>query len=83
MIQIEEAQEVLEQNKEKTKNIDIELLSVKDIMNYLKISNKKAYSLLKVKGFPQFRIGNTYYIPKQEFENWIIEHARKNINITL
>lgn len=60
-----------------------ELLTVQDIMDYFNISYNKVYSLMKVKGFPNFRIGRTYYIPKKEFISWVSDHATKNINILL
>lgn len=60
-----------------------ELLTPKDIMKHLHISNKKMYDLLKTRGFPTFRIGRSYYIPKKEYEEWIVKHAKTNANIIL
>lgn len=50
---------------------------------YLGISDKTLYKLLKIDGFPQFRLGKDYYIPKDDFENWISKSAKTNKRILL
>lgn len=48
-----------------------ELMSVKELREYLGCSNAKAYELVKSKGFPSFRIGNAYKIRKCDFVHWV------------
>lgn len=48
-----------------------ELLTAKQIREYLGCSNQKVYNLLKRKDFPSFRIGHSYKIRKDEFIEWI------------
>ena len=48
-----------------------ELMTAKEVKDYLKCSNENLYALLKTRGFPSFKIGNTYRIRKDEFIDWI------------
>jgi len=47
------------------------LLTVLDMMNYLKISRATAYRLLNQTGFPFIRIHSSYRIPKDLLDEWI------------
>lgn len=48
-----------------------ELISVKEMREYLGCSNQKAYTLIKSKDFPAFKIGTSYKIRKEDFIIWI------------
>ena len=48
-----------------------ELMSVKELQQYLHIGKDKAYELVKSEGFPSFRLRGRYYILKQEFARWV------------
>lgn len=48
-----------------------ELMTAKEVREYLKCSNQNVYNLMKEKGFPSFRIGNSYRVRKDDFINWI------------
>ena len=48
-----------------------ELMTVKELREYLKCSNAKAYSLVRSKGFPSFKIGNSFRIRRSEFIEWV------------
>lgn len=47
-----------------------EFYKVSDIMRILNISRSTAYKYIKEKDFPKILLGNSYRIPKQEFEEW-------------
>lgn len=48
-----------------------ELMSVKELQNYLGIGKDKAYELVKNKSFPSIKIGGRYYITKPNFVEWL------------
>lgn len=48
-----------------------ELISVKEMREYLRCSNQKAYELIRTKDFPAFKVGSTYRIRKEDFIIWI------------
>lgn len=47
------------------------LLTVKDVQKELQIGNAKAYALFNQKSFPSIKIGNTHYIKRDRFEEWL------------
>jgi len=60
------------------------ILKSKDVKEYLGISSDKTlYKLLNTKGFPQFKIGREYYIPEEDFLNWISKNAKMNTKIII
>lgn len=64
--------------------IDIDnLMTLKDLKEYLHISDKTATKLLKVKGFPAFKIGRSYYIPETELSVWISSQTKNNTKILI
>ena len=56
-----------------------EILTVKDVQNHLRISQVRAYELIKTKGFPKITIGHRYYIPKDRYIQWINENVKNKI----
>lgn len=48
-----------------------ELMTVKEVQQYLRISEKSAYQLLKSKGFPCIKIGGTYRVDKAKLIKWV------------
>lgn len=48
-----------------------ELMTMKELQEYMKISRSKAYELAREKGFPTLRVGRTIRIPKDELQKWI------------
>lgn len=49
-----------------------EILTVKEIMNLLKISRAYAYRLMKSKQFPVMTIGSSLRVPRKPFIDWAI-----------
>lgn len=48
-----------------------DVLTIKDLMERLRISKNVAYDLIKQEGFPVIKIKSTYRIPKQGLEKWL------------
>ena len=55
------------------------MLTIKDIQTHLNISQRKAYSLVRSKGFPKITIGHRYFIPKESYEKYIAENLKHKI----
>jgi excisionase family DNA binding protein len=55
-----------------------ELISVKELMNYLHCSKSTAYALCKRRDFPSFRIGKSFYIKTDDLSQWIDKESHKN-----
>ena len=53
-----------------------ELMTVKELREYLHIGKDKAYELVKGKSFPSIRIGGRYYVLKPEFIEWLKKQGR-------
>ena len=54
------------------------LMSVKELMAYLKCSRTTAYKLCRKKKFPSLRIGNNFYVNKDKLAEWIDNECRQN-----
>lgn len=48
-----------------------ELMTVKEVREYLGCSNATVYDLIKQNNFPAFKIGNAFKIRKEDFISWI------------
>lgn len=48
-----------------------ELMTAREVREYLKCSNQNLYTLLKKKDFPSFKIGKSYRIRKDDLIDWI------------
>lgn len=48
-----------------------ELMSVKELREYLHVSTQYAYELVKLRNFPSIRLGNKYYVNKDRLANWL------------
>lgn len=48
-----------------------ELMSVKELQQYLHIGKDKAYELIKSEDFPCFKLRGRYYILKGKFAEWL------------
>lgn len=52
-----------------------EYLTIKDVREYLSISQSKAYELSHCKDFPVCRFGGSIRIPRVEFLQWVQLHT--------
>ena len=53
-----------------------EYLTVKDIQNYLNISQGKAYQLAHRKDFPVVRFGSCTRVPRELFLRWVEKQTK-------
>lgn len=49
----------------------------KEAMKILGVGSNTIYELLKEDEFPKIMIGNNYYIPKAELQEWISKQCKK------
>ncbi len=49
----------------------IEVLTVKEVQEILKIGTNTAYNLIHSKAFPVIRVGQSYRIPAKPFYAWV------------
>ncbi len=54
-----------------------ELMTIKELQNYLGIGKDKAYKLAKSKSFPSAKIGGRYYVIKHDFVVWLEKQTGK------
>ena len=52
-----------------------EYLTIKDVREYLSISQSKAYELSHSKDFPVCRFGGAIRIPREAFLMWVQKHT--------
>ena len=56
-----------------------EMLTTKDVAEYLSINEKQVYRLIKEKRIPATRITGKWLFPKNLIEEWIMANARESI----
>ena len=52
------------------------LLSVKQLVALMGVSDSSIYELIQEDDFPSLRIGKRIVVPKQELRKWITSHAK-------
>ena len=53
------------------------LLTVKDLVQLLKIGRDTAYALMHSSAFPSMKIGGRYYVTQEELQKWLDKQAFK------
>ena len=53
-----------------------EILTAKDIARYLGIGYVQALKLIKYRGIPKIRIGNSFRVYRKAFEVWLEENSK-------
>ena len=53
------------------------LLTVKDLVQLLKIGRDTAYALMHSSAFPSMKIGGRYYVTQKELQKWLDKQAYK------
>lgn len=48
-----------------------EVMTIKDVEQFLQIGRSKSYELIKMEGFPVYRVGTEYRILKSELVEWM------------
>lgn len=60
-------------------NDELNVLNVKELMNYLGIGRDKAYALMKTPSFPSVQIGKTYIVSVIKLEKWLEDSINRKI----
>ena len=55
-----------------------EILTLKEVAEYLKLAEKTAYRLAAEGKLPGFKVGGSWRFRSREVERWIDEQAKKN-----
>ena len=48
-----------------------EIMTIKDMEQFLQIGRSKSYELIKIEGFPVYKVGTEYRILKSELVEWM------------
>lgn len=54
-----------------------DIITVKELANYLKIAEKTAYRLVLDKKIPGFKVGGAWRLSKKEIDEWIKKQTKK------
>ena len=54
-----------------------DILTIKELSAYLKISDKTIYRLLDKGDIPAFKVGNVWRFEKREIDRWIKEKSKE------
>ena len=57
-----------------------DLMTVDELMGYLRIGKNKAYNLLKNPSFPKVKIGREYRVKREWVDEWL-ESQRENSGV--
>ncbi|MRG71100.1 helix-turn-helix domain-containing protein [Alphaproteobacteria bacterium HT1-32] len=57
--------------------MDDEILTIKEVAAYLKLTEKTAYRLAAEGGIPGFKVGGSWRFRRREIEKWIDEQSKK------
>jgi putative molybdopterin biosynthesis protein len=59
-----------------------EMLTTKEVAEYLNINEKQVYRLIKEKRIPATRITGKWLFPKRLIDDWLIKSAQENLGIS-
>lgn len=54
-----------------TSNSDAEILTIKQVADYLKVTERTIYRLAAAKKIPAFKVGGTWRFRKVDIDSWI------------
>ena len=60
--------------------METDILTIKEVAEYLRITEKTAYRLASERKLPGFKVGGSWRFRKSEIDAWIDEDARKRAN---
>jgi excisionase family DNA binding protein len=61
-------------------NTNIDIMTIKELADYLKIAEKTAYRFALEKKIPGFKVGGAWRFRKEEINSWIKEQEEANKN---
>jgi len=56
-----------------------DIMTIKEVATYLKLTEKTAYRLTAEGKIPGFKVGGSWRFRRREIENWIDEQSKKKI----
>lgn len=59
----------------------MEIMNAKEIAKYLRINEKKVYSLVQEGKLPHIKIGGKIGFPRELIDRWVLEHVEEERNI--
>lgn len=60
-----------------TSTLESEILTLKQVADYLKVTERTMYRLDALKKIPEFRVGGIWRFSRVDLKGWIKEQARK------
>ncbi|MEQ8694234.1 MAG: helix-turn-helix domain-containing protein [Gammaproteobacteria bacterium] len=57
--------------------MESEILTIKEVAEYLKVKEKTAYKLVAEGKIPGFKVGGSWRFRKQEIEEWIEKQSQR------
>jgi excisionase family DNA binding protein len=57
-----------------------EILTLKEVAEYLKLAEKTAYRLAAEGKLPGFKVGGSWRFKREDIENWIEDQKNRDIN---
>jgi excisionase family DNA binding protein len=60
-----------------------DIMTVREVADYLKIAEKTAYRLVLDKKIPGFKVGNAWRFRKKEIEDWIVNQTKGSASIKI
>ena len=67
--------------KNNTSDGTTEIYRVPDLIQITHFGRDKAYALMRSKAFPSIKIGNTYIVTKDKFEEWLDSVSGKDFKL--
>jgi excisionase family DNA binding protein len=61
---------------------DNEILTVKELADYLKIAEKTAYRFINEGKIPAFKVGSAWRFKKDQIDAWIASQSKTNTKTT-
>ena len=52
-----------------------EILTIKEVADFLKVNERTVYRLAAAKKIPAFKVGNAWRFKKSEIDKWIAEQS--------
>ncbi len=61
-----------------TSSEEAEILTIKQVADYLKVTDRTIYRLASAKKIPAFKVGGTWRFSRLEIDNWIKQQSLKD-----
>lgn len=56
---------------------DSEILTIKEVAKYLKVTERTIYRLAAAKKIPAFKVGGTWRFRTADIDSWIVAQSKK------